>query len=199
MTAFALMLWVRLLLIQVLLLLITITIESWVFHRQQKWSQRVSVQYATINNLFATALGWLVFFSIEPFLNPSIKEMLVRISLFDTPLRESVTFNNMKFVLIYLVIFLLNAIIKRIGLELVQALLASSATVANRPLTATSTKVYLSYKQQKQKRPQGHGRPSSLNGTIIFASFLSQTTVCLILMSLINYLKIKRWMQGWSG
>lgn len=192
----ALQLWIRLLLIQVLLLLITITIESWVFHRKQKWSQRTSVQYGTINNLFATALGWLVFFSIEPFLKGQIQTLLIRLSLFEEPFEEPILINHVLFVMLYLVIFLVNAVIKRIGLEFILALLSPTEAIPSRPLSTAPIKIYQSYKQQQKNRQQENDNWSSLNGTIIIATFLSQLTSCIILILLINYLRIKQWMQG---
>lgn len=192
----ALQLWIRLLLIQVLLLLITITIESWIFRRKQKWSQRISVQYGTLNNLFTTALGWLVFFSIEPFLKNRIQTFLIRLILFEKNFQEPILINHILFVMFYLVIFLFNAVTKRIGIELILALLSPPEAVESRPLAAAPIKMYQSYKQQQKNRQQGNDNLNSMSGTIIVATFLSQLTACLILLLLVNYLRIKRWMQG---
>lgn len=188
-------LWIRLLLIQVLLLLITITIESWVLHRKQKWSQRTSVQYGTISNLFATAVGWLVFFSIEPFFPAQVQKLLKRLSLFDDSSQEPILINHVMFILIYLTIFLGNAIIKRIGLGLLQNLLSPPEAVVDRPAGPSPSKIYLSYKQQMQNRQQAGSKPPDLTATIITATFLSQLTACLILILLINYLRIRTWIK----
>ncbi|WP_448570324.1 filament integrity protein FraC [Trichothermofontia sp.] len=188
-------LWVRLLLIQVLLLLITITIESWVLHRKQKWSQRTSVQYGTISNLFATAIGWLVFFSIEPFLSDQVQKLLTRFSLFDKELQEPILINHVMFVLIYLAIFLGNAIIKRIGLGLLQNLLSLPEAAVDRTIGPSPSKIYLSYKKQVQNRQQAGPVLPDLTGTVITATFLSQLTACLILILLINYLRIRAWVK----
>lgn|GEM_PF-1962870 len=189
-------LWMRLLLIQGLLLLVTITIESWVLHRKQQWSQRISVQYGTINNLFATVLGWLVFFSIEPTLSTPIQEILIKLSLFDEEFQEPVLAHNALFILIYMAIFLGNAIVKRIGIGLLQNLLSPPEAVVTSTSTPAAPKIYLSYKKQLAKnREQGPDNLPNLNSTIIIATFLSQLTACLILLLLINYLRVRNWVH----
>lgn len=191
----ALSLWIRLLLIQILLLLITITIESWVLHRQQKWSQRTSVQYGTISNLFANAVGWLVFFSIEPFLPDRIKIILIKLSFFEKPFEENVVINHVIFIFVYLAIFLENTIIKRIGIGILKSLLSPPEAAMSRTATAAVIPIHLSYKQQMQMRQQAGPKMPDLTGTIITATFLSQLSNCLILLLLINYLEIRAWIR----
>jgi hypothetical protein len=64
--------------LQVLLLVATIAIESWVFQQRLALPRRLSIIYATAMNFMAVATGWLFFFSVQPaFLPPGIKTQLI--------------------------------------------------------------------------------------------------------------------------
>ncbi|HIK32365.1 MAG TPA: hypothetical protein IGS17_06380 [Oscillatoriales cyanobacterium M59_W2019_021] len=65
-------------LLQMLLLVATIAIEAGVFQRRLALPRRLSIVYATAINFMAVAIGWLVFFAIQPaFLPPGIKTQLI--------------------------------------------------------------------------------------------------------------------------
>ena len=49
-----------------LFLLVAIPIEAYIFNRRLKFDKRTSAFYAISINIFSNALGWIVFFLIEP-------------------------------------------------------------------------------------------------------------------------------------
>jgi hypothetical protein len=75
---FSILFPLKTLFLQVLLLVATIAIESWVFQQRLTLPRRISIIYATAINLMAVAVGWLFFFSVQPaFLPPGTKTQLI--------------------------------------------------------------------------------------------------------------------------
>lgn len=76
----------RLIWIQTLVLLISIAIEAWFLNKTSYYGKKLSVQYATIINLFVTCLGWLAFFYFFTSINfskfDSFKETIIVLVLF---------------------------------------------------------------------------------------------------------------------
>ncbi len=56
---------VRVLVFQILLLLVVIALEAMVLQQKLGISERGSVQFSTVLNLFSTIVGWLVFLVVE--------------------------------------------------------------------------------------------------------------------------------------
>jgi hypothetical protein len=75
---FSILFPLKTLLLQTLLIVATIAIESWVFQRRLVLPRRLSIIYATAINFVAVAIGWLCFFAAQPaFLPPGIKTQLI--------------------------------------------------------------------------------------------------------------------------
>ncbi|MBE9042705.1 hypothetical protein IQ235_18250 [Oscillatoriales cyanobacterium LEGE 11467] len=65
-------------LLQTLLLLVTIAIESWVLRNRLNLPRKLSIMYAAIVNLLSVSISWLAFFAVEPeFLPPTLKNQLI--------------------------------------------------------------------------------------------------------------------------
>ena len=65
-------------LLQTLLLLVTIAIESWVLRNRLNLPRKLSIIYAAIVNLLSVVISWLAFFAVEPeFLPPPVKNQLI--------------------------------------------------------------------------------------------------------------------------
>lgn len=68
----------KLITIQVLMLLVAIAIEAFVFQQQLRFPPRKSMEYATSLNLFSTIIGWLSFLYLSgPFLLPEALRLQV--------------------------------------------------------------------------------------------------------------------------
>ncbi len=65
-----------------LFLLVAIPIEAYVLHNRLKFDLKTSSFYAMSINLFSNALGWIIFFFLEPFLPAQIKAELINYIFF---------------------------------------------------------------------------------------------------------------------
>ena len=72
---------------QLLFILVAITVEGMVLHRQLKLQRRASMQYSASLNLFSTVFGWLIFFAIVALLSNFsggiLKQQLISYILFN--------------------------------------------------------------------------------------------------------------------
>ncbi|MDM9384800.1 filament integrity protein fraC [Chlorogloeopsis sp. ULAP01] len=60
-----------------LFILIAIPIEAYILNRRLKFDKRTSSYYAIAINLFSNAIGWIIFFFLEPFLAVQLKSELI--------------------------------------------------------------------------------------------------------------------------
>jgi hypothetical protein len=73
----------RAIMLQGLLLLLAIAIESFVFQKRWRLSRKTSIDYAMAINLFSTVVGWALFFIIQPFLPTDLKQQIVNYVFFN--------------------------------------------------------------------------------------------------------------------
>lgn len=67
---------------QVLILLLTIAVESLVFHFKLKIHRKTCVEYAAFINLLSTCFGWLIFFAAVTILPQSLENQLMNYLVF---------------------------------------------------------------------------------------------------------------------
>jgi hypothetical protein len=67
----------RAIVFQFLFLLMAIAIEGLIFYRILNIEHKTSMQYSTTVNLVSTLVGWLVFFSAQPYLPSDVKLELI--------------------------------------------------------------------------------------------------------------------------
>lgn len=109
---------------QCLLLVVAIALEAMVLRRQLRWGFQTSIYYATILNLLAVVLGWIVFLSIEPLLPLPVRTQVISYVLFDNFYANALSNSlGVTVVLIGLVIFFLTFWVKSIGLKWLSRLL----------------------------------------------------------------------------
>ncbi|WGV24568.1 filament integrity protein FraC [Halotia branconii] len=66
-----------------LFLLIAIPIEAYVFYKRIKFDRKTSIFYAISVNLFSSAIGWFLFFVLEPILPIYFKAELIGFVFFN--------------------------------------------------------------------------------------------------------------------
>lgn len=71
-------------LFEFLFLLTAIPIESYVLHKRLKFDKKTSTFYAISINVFSSAIGWIIFFLIEPILPINLKSELISYVFFNT-------------------------------------------------------------------------------------------------------------------
>jgi hypothetical protein len=108
-------------LFQFFFLLVAIALEALVFQKRLHLSQKASVTNATFLNLFATVVGWIVFFILEPMLPPATKYRLLNYIFFNN--LDIANGSQFAFLLVFVVFFFANFILKIIGFQLLQLIM----------------------------------------------------------------------------
>ena len=67
---------------QLLFLLMAIAIEGAVLNQRLELGRKLSMQYSATVNLFSTVVGWMVFFTVEPWLPREARELLIEYVFF---------------------------------------------------------------------------------------------------------------------
>ena len=111
-------------LFQFLFLLMAIALEAFILHRQLKISRRTSIEYAASINLLSTILGWLVFFSIQPFLPYPLKLQIISFIFFNRFTNSQLPFINAFVIILGIGLFFASFLIKVKGLDILQLLLS---------------------------------------------------------------------------
>jgi uncharacterized protein YacL len=62
---------------QIMFLLLAIAIEGVILQVQLRIPRKLSMQYAATTNLLATAVGWMIFFIVEPLLSADWRKELI--------------------------------------------------------------------------------------------------------------------------
>lgn len=70
-------------LFQTLFLLVAIIVEAMVLRQNLRWPRRISLERAATINLLAVAVGWILFFLIEPLLPLALQEQVISLIFFD--------------------------------------------------------------------------------------------------------------------
>ncbi|MEQ9622448.1 filament integrity protein FraC [Coleofasciculus chthonoplastes] len=110
----------QLILFQVLFLLVTIALESRVFHRRLNLTRKNSVQYATSLNLWSVVIGWLTFLILGTSLPQVLQIQIVSFIFFDHPIGSQLDKADPRIIFIGIVIFFFSFLIKIIGFELIK-------------------------------------------------------------------------------
>ncbi|NMG06060.1 filament integrity protein FraC [Brasilonema sp. UFV-L1] len=66
-----------------LFLLVAIPLEAYVLNARLKFDKKSSAFYAISINVFSNAIGWVIFFFIEPALSPQVKSELMTFVFFN--------------------------------------------------------------------------------------------------------------------
>lgn len=103
----------RMIVMQSLLMVVAIAVESTVLHWELRQPYRKSIEYATFLSLFCVTVGWLAFFTVERLLPVQTKAELISYVFFD----QWQISTNFLIVLLGLVVFFFSVFIKLQGLE----------------------------------------------------------------------------------
>ncbi len=120
-------------LFQSLFLIISIALESRVFYKRLILSRKASIEYATILNLLAASVGWLVFFTIQNWIPPLLKDQLVSYIFFDRLLGSHPENLIVVITATGIVLFIGAFLVKLQGLELLEALLEQRGKNQDKP------------------------------------------------------------------
>lgn len=116
----------RAIVFQVLFLLVAIALESMVLRQRMALDYQKSVQYATVTNLLATVVGWLVFLAVEPLIEPRMQAQIMSYVLFNHLINNSLRPQMGWIILIIgLGAFFSTLVIKLKGLELLMRMLGT--------------------------------------------------------------------------
>lgn len=110
-------------LFQFLFLLVAIALESRVLYRRMNITRRTSVEYSTFINLLAAGVGWLVFFLIQNWIPPYLKDQIISYIFFDRLLGPRPEDFTLVIAATGVVIFFSAFLIKLSGLNLLETFL----------------------------------------------------------------------------
>lgn len=160
---------------QCLFLLLAIAIEAAVLHEGLKLPYRKSVEYAASINLLSTAVGWLVFFSLEPLVPPNLKFQLINCIFFDQWSSGIAAW----IILAGFVTFFISFLVKLSGLDLLRLLLQDKPE-EKQPEQETQIDRSRRYQNTVRARKTAREGPSRANA-ILIANALSYTAILLVL------------------
>ncbi|MEM8807444.1 MAG: filament integrity protein FraC [Cyanobacteria bacterium P01_G01_bin.38] len=127
---------------QLLFLLVAIALEAGVLRQRLRLGYQASVQYAAVINLLATVIGWLIFLSIEPLVNPTLRIQIISYVLFNRFLNNTMMSQMGWIVLISgLAAFFITLLIKLKGLELMMRI-TDSWDIPKQPKTLSREEKY---------------------------------------------------------
>jgi len=160
---------------QCLFLLLAIAIEASVLRQVLKLPYRKSVEYAASINLLSTAIGWLLFFSIEPLLPANLKFQLINCIFFDQWSRGIAAW----IILAGFVTFFISFLVKLSGLDLLRLLLQDKKE-EKAPEQETQAEKNRRYQSTVRARKNAREGSSQANA-ILIANALSYTAILLVL------------------
>lgn len=169
----------RMVIMQTLLLLLAIAVESTVFHWELRQPYRKSIEYAISLNLLCVVVGWLLFFMFERVLPIRTEGELIRYIFFD---QWEVSTNLMIFV-VGLVVFFFSVFLKVQALEWLEyvreehdASLDAAAEELGRPAFSSSTGF-----SPSRRRSVSYSASNHRVRTILLANASSYSAIALIL------------------
>ena len=105
---------------QVLFLLVAIALEAMVLRQKLRLGYKQSIRYSAAINLLATVVGWFIFLSIEPLIEPRLQAQVISYVLFDHLINNTLKPQMGWIVLVAgLVAFFVTLVLKLKGLELI--------------------------------------------------------------------------------
>jgi hypothetical protein len=159
---------------QCLFLLLAIAIEAAVLREALKLPYRKSVEYAASINLLSTAVGWLIFFSLEPLVPLNLKFQLINCIFFDQWSSSIAAW----VILAGFATFFISFLVKLSGLDLLRLLLQDKAE--KEPEQETQVEKSRRYQNTVRARKNAREGPSRANAVLI-ANALSYTAILLVL------------------
>jgi hypothetical protein len=155
-----------------LFLLVAIPIEAYVFYKRLKFDRKTSTFYAISVNLFSSAIGWFLFFVLEPILPIYFKAELINFVFFN--IFKSANTQSL-LILTAFIIFFTTILMKSFLLQLFVFLLSENMG---------KKKDTLESPQRLQWRMATRARFQSTNlvTTTLIANSLSYTAITLILL-----------------
>ncbi len=123
----------RVILLRVVRLLFSITIEAWIFKKSFNLSPKLSVQYALVLNLLANACEWVLFLNAEPFFPAEARKELI-----DYLLIEKIQETSPSIFFLTLFNFTLSLLIKWMGFEGLKVLLSGDMSKINKVFQGNS-------------------------------------------------------------
>jgi hypothetical protein len=168
----------RMMVMQSLLILVAIAVESTVLHWELRQPYRKSIEYATALNLLCVTVGWLFFFGFERLLPLNTKIELIRYVFFD----ELQLSTNFLIFLVGMVIFFSSVVIKIQGLELLEY--AREEYEATPSASEDSQTLGFSSKtgfSPSRRRSVSYSASNKRFKTILFANASSYAAIALVL------------------
>ncbi|MEA5505917.1 filament integrity protein fraC [Halotia wernerae UHCC 0503] len=154
-----------------LFLLVAIPIESYIFYKRINFDRKTSIFYAISVNLFSSAIGWFLFFVLEPILPIPFKAELISFVFFN--IFRSTNTQSLLIITAF-IIFFTTILMKIFLLQLFVFLLSENIGKKN---TSEPT-------QRLQWRIASRARFQSTNlvTTTLIANSLSYSAITLILL-----------------
>ena len=152
-----------------LFILIAIPLEAYILNKRLKFDKRTSTFYAISINLLSNAIGWIVFFLLEPLLAIPLKSELISYIFFAHFLSTKI---QMLMILTAFIIFFGTFLLKVLFLRL---LLLSLTDFQKSEPASTSQRVNLR-RSQKLKLQN-----TNLATTVLIANALSYSAIAMIL------------------
>lgn len=181
---------VKTIVFQVLFLFVAVALESGILRQRLRLGFQTSVQYATVVNLAAVVVGWIVFLVIEPLVPLAIRAQIMSYILFDRLMVNGWTteLGTMLFA-IALVAFFGTFYIKAKGLEYFLR--------ADKTWSAVEKKPRQLSRDDRYARARGGNREiaqatSDFTDTVIQANALSFSAILILLL-------VRFAIQGWSA
>ncbi len=155
-----------------LFLLVAIPIEAYVFYKRIKFDRKTSIFYAISVNLFSSAIGWFLFFVLEPILPIYLKAELISFVFFNI---FSSTNAQSLLIITAFIIFFTTIIMKIFLLQLFVFLLSENIGKKQEPSESI---------QRPQWRVGNRARFQSTNlvTTTLIANSLSYSAISFILL-----------------
>jgi hypothetical protein len=111
---------------QILFLLVAIAIEARIFRQRMNLDHKTCVRYAATVNLLSVVVGWIVFFTVEPFLPANLDAQLISYLFFDQLFQDSLSSSIPSIIIVVgFFIFFGTWLLKVEGLNLLEMILGT--------------------------------------------------------------------------
>jgi hypothetical protein len=154
-----------------LFILIAIPIEAYILNKRLKFDKRTSSYYAIAINLFSNAIGWIVFFFLEPFLAVQLKSELISYIFFHRFISSNI---QMIIILTAFIIFFSTFFIKVVLLRVLLLSLTELKKSESEPVNINKRR---NSRQDNQLKIQN----TNLVTAVLIANALSYSAISIIL------------------
>lgn len=159
----------RMVAFQILFLVLAIAIEASILRNGLDLKPKRSVEYATVLNLLAAVMIWLLFLNLQPILPEPLRLQLIAGVLFDQWAGAITSW----LIVVALVIFFLSWILKVIGLTQMQFFLG------DRTREEAKTPTTLKYRSLRRKTQGIRGLPNYAT-VLLIANAVSSSAILLV-------------------